>query len=241
MKSIRRGSKCTEIEFSSRAGRWASRQIVGISVPQSWVASESRASVLGHFPTHKLCAVCSRFSRICGSLFANDESRRRSMKAVLVVLLSMMVAVPALAGAPANGTYTSTDIGGSMLPGRYSESWFPTKLTQQQHAQREVVGWCHARWAVVVVLPVDHRRSDAPVQQRQRRRQRHQDLARDLHGWLLLDRWRRPVGGRRCFVSREHQHVGRHHHRDVFQLQSKSERFAITTPRRISSATTRSA
>jgi hypothetical protein len=51
------------------------------------------------------------------------------MKAVLVVLLSMMAAVPALAGPPANGTYTSTDIGGSMLPGRYSESWFPTKLT----------------------------------------------------------------------------------------------------------------
>jgi hypothetical protein len=51
------------------------------------------------------------------------------MKAVLVVLLSIMVAVPAFAGAPTNGTYTSTDIGGSMLPGRYSESWFPTKLS----------------------------------------------------------------------------------------------------------------
>jgi hypothetical protein len=51
------------------------------------------------------------------------------MKAVLVVLLSIMVAVPALAGAPANGTYTSTDIGGTMLSGRYSESWYPTKLT----------------------------------------------------------------------------------------------------------------
>lgn len=51
------------------------------------------------------------------------------MKAVLVVLLSIMVAVPAFAGAPANGTYTSTDIGGAMLPGRYSESWYPTKLT----------------------------------------------------------------------------------------------------------------
>jgi len=51
------------------------------------------------------------------------------MKAVLVVLLSIVVAVPALAGAPANGTYTSTDIGGTMLPGRYSESWYPNKLT----------------------------------------------------------------------------------------------------------------
>jgi hypothetical protein len=50
------------------------------------------------------------------------------MKAVLVVLLSIMVAVPAFAGAPANGVYTSTDIGGSMLPGRYSESWYPNKL-----------------------------------------------------------------------------------------------------------------
>lgn len=51
------------------------------------------------------------------------------MKAVLVVLLSIVVAVPALAGPPANGTYTSTDIGGPMLPGRYSESWYPNKLT----------------------------------------------------------------------------------------------------------------
>lgn len=45
------------------------------------------------------------------------------MKAVLVVLLSLVVAVPAIAGPPANGTYTSTDIGGNMLPGRYSEAW----------------------------------------------------------------------------------------------------------------------
>jgi hypothetical protein len=51
------------------------------------------------------------------------------MKAVLVVLLVLVAAVPALAGPPANGTYTSTDIGGSMLPGRYSESWYPNKLT----------------------------------------------------------------------------------------------------------------
>jgi hypothetical protein len=51
------------------------------------------------------------------------------MKAVLVVLLSIVVSVPALAGPPANGTYKSTDIGGTMLPGRYSESWYPTKLS----------------------------------------------------------------------------------------------------------------
>jgi hypothetical protein len=45
------------------------------------------------------------------------------MKAVIVILLSVLVSVPALAGPPANGHYTSTDIGGSMLPGRYSEYW----------------------------------------------------------------------------------------------------------------------
>lgn len=50
------------------------------------------------------------------------------MKAVLVVLLVLVAAVPAFAGAPANGTYTSTDLGGLMLPGRYSESWYPNKL-----------------------------------------------------------------------------------------------------------------
>lgn len=50
------------------------------------------------------------------------------MKAGILVLLSVMIAVPALAGPPANGTYTSTDIGGLMLPGRYSELWFGGKL-----------------------------------------------------------------------------------------------------------------
>lgn len=34
-----------------------------------------------------------------------------------------LAATPALAQAPAGGTYTSTDIGGTMLPGRYSVSW----------------------------------------------------------------------------------------------------------------------
>jgi hypothetical protein len=50
------------------------------------------------------------------------------MKAVIVVLLSIIIAVPALAGPPANGTYKSTDIGGTMDPGRYSEYWFGAKL-----------------------------------------------------------------------------------------------------------------
>jgi hypothetical protein len=51
------------------------------------------------------------------------------MKAVIAFLLVMMMAVPVLAGAPADGTYKSSDIGGLMYPGRYSESWFPTKLS----------------------------------------------------------------------------------------------------------------
>jgi len=50
------------------------------------------------------------------------------MKAVILVLLSVLIAVPAFAGAPANGTYKSTDIGGLMDPGRYSELWFGGKL-----------------------------------------------------------------------------------------------------------------
>jgi hypothetical protein len=45
------------------------------------------------------------------------------MKAVILVLVSIMIAVPAFAGAPLNGTYKSTDIGGTMLPGHYSEYW----------------------------------------------------------------------------------------------------------------------
>jgi hypothetical protein len=50
------------------------------------------------------------------------------MKAVIVILLSVLVSVPALAGPPNNGTYKSTDIGGTMLPGRYSENWYGTAL-----------------------------------------------------------------------------------------------------------------
>jgi len=78
------------------------------------------------------------------------------MKAVLVVLLSMIVAVPALAQAPANGTYTSTDIGGTMLPGRYSESWFPTKLSVNNTLNEQswdggtlgVQWWWYCPWVV---------------------------------------------------------------------------------------------
>jgi hypothetical protein len=50
------------------------------------------------------------------------------MKAVILVLLSVLIAVPGFAGAPLNGTYKSTDIGGLMQPGRYSELWFGGKL-----------------------------------------------------------------------------------------------------------------
>jgi hypothetical protein len=45
------------------------------------------------------------------------------MKAVIVILLSVLISAPVLAGPPVNGTYKSTDLGGSMLPGRYSEYW----------------------------------------------------------------------------------------------------------------------
>lgn len=51
------------------------------------------------------------------------------MRLLLSLFVCIALSVPAWAGPPANGTYTSTDIGGSMLPGRYSESWYPTKLS----------------------------------------------------------------------------------------------------------------
>jgi hypothetical protein len=50
------------------------------------------------------------------------------MKIAMVFLICIAIGIPALAGPPANGTYKSTDIGGTMLPGRYSESWFPGNL-----------------------------------------------------------------------------------------------------------------
>lgn len=46
------------------------------------------------------------------------------MKTAIVFLLSLCIAVPLMAQPPVNGTYTSTDLGGLMLTGRYSESWF---------------------------------------------------------------------------------------------------------------------
>lgn len=50
------------------------------------------------------------------------------MKTLILVFLSLMVAVPALAGPPADGTYKSTDIGGVMFTGFYSETWNPGKM-----------------------------------------------------------------------------------------------------------------
>ncbi len=45
------------------------------------------------------------------------------MRSALMILLTMCFAVPALAGPPANGTYKSTDLGGAMDVGRYTEFW----------------------------------------------------------------------------------------------------------------------
>jgi hypothetical protein len=47
------------------------------------------------------------------------------MKTALVITFAVVLAVPllAVAGPPIDGTYTSTDLGGQMLLGRYSESW----------------------------------------------------------------------------------------------------------------------
>jgi hypothetical protein len=49
------------------------------------------------------------------------------MKFAIVLLLTLLVAstlvVPTNAQPPINGVYQSTDLGGTMLPGRYSESW----------------------------------------------------------------------------------------------------------------------
>lgn len=45
------------------------------------------------------------------------------MKTMLAFLLSLLIAIPVLAGPPAEGTYKSTDIGGTMLTGTYSETW----------------------------------------------------------------------------------------------------------------------
>lgn len=51
------------------------------------------------------------------------------MKTAIAFLLAILVTVPALAQPPINGTYKSTDLGGTMLIGRYSELYFPTRLT----------------------------------------------------------------------------------------------------------------
>lgn len=51
------------------------------------------------------------------------------MKKLLAFMLAMMVAVPALANPPLDGNYKSTDIGGTMYTGRYSESFNGAKLS----------------------------------------------------------------------------------------------------------------
>lgn len=42
---------------------------------------------------------------------------------VLTMLILAMLQLPAFAGPPVSGIYTSTDIGGNVPPGRYSEGW----------------------------------------------------------------------------------------------------------------------
>ena len=51
------------------------------------------------------------------------------MRTLAAVFLCMLVAVPAIAGPPANGVYKSTDLGGTMLPGRMTETWVPSPLS----------------------------------------------------------------------------------------------------------------
>jgi len=50
------------------------------------------------------------------------------MRTAIAFLLAILVTVPVLAGPPVNNTYKSTDIGGTMLPGRYSELYYPVRL-----------------------------------------------------------------------------------------------------------------
>jgi hypothetical protein len=47
------------------------------------------------------------------------------MKTALVIIFAFLLTMPllAFAGPPTDGIYTSTDLGGQMLLGRYSESW----------------------------------------------------------------------------------------------------------------------
>jgi hypothetical protein len=54
-----------------------------------------------------------------------EHVRRRTdhMRTLLAFFLAIMVAIPVLAGPPADGTYKSTDIGGTMYTGFYSETW----------------------------------------------------------------------------------------------------------------------
>jgi hypothetical protein len=76
----------------------------------------------------------------------------------------MLVAVPAFAQPPLNGTYKSTDLGGMMLTGRYSESWANgTKLDvdntmNEQSWDGATLGtewWWYCPKAVSVVLLAD--------------------------------------------------------------------------------------
>lgn len=46
-----------------------------------------------------------------------------NLKHIAIVLSILALAAPALAGPPQSGVYTSSDLGGSVLTGRFSESW----------------------------------------------------------------------------------------------------------------------
>lgn len=78
------------------------------------------------------------------------------MKTLIAVLLSLMVAVPALAGPPADGTYKSTDLGGTMLTGFYSETWNGGKMSVGNTVNEESSDGIQWKWycAYVAAPPV---------------------------------------------------------------------------------------
>jgi hypothetical protein len=108
------------------------------------------------------------------------------MRIVLTLFLCIVVSAPAFAGPPANGTYTSTDIGGAMLPGRYSESWFPTKLSVNNTLNEAswdgstLGGQWHWYCPWIVAPPTLLLNTVNGLGKR------HQDLESDLRGRLLL-------------------------------------------------------
>jgi hypothetical protein len=77
------------------------------------------------------------------NLLCTDEFKEEFMKYIKWIIVIILLAIPEFgrAGPPFNGTYRSTDLGGTVLTGRYSESWWQPGGRLDVHTVINKMSW----------------------------------------------------------------------------------------------------